>query len=1117
VYNVTAVFNAIDNISGVAAGIGSNVAGLSSRVTEFGQNMVNSGMRLTAGLTVPLALAGAAVLKLGVDYEAAMTKVATMTGSTAAQTELYKAKVLELATIVPQTASQLAEGLYFVASAGFRGQEGMDVLTASAKAAANAMGSVDVVAQAVTSALAAYKLSGSDAGRVTDILTMGVIEGKVEFDELAGSIGRVLPIAAAAGVSLEEVTASLATMTRTGLSGEESATALRAALMSLFAPSAETVKALGEIGLTADQLRESIREKGLLATLQDLMDRTGGNVTMLDRLIPNVRGLVGVLATAGSQSGAYADILDKVKNSTGVTDEAFQKTQETARVQLALTRNSLEAVGLTVASQVLPKVVELAGGLRSWLDHLRQTDPATLRIVILLALLAAGIGPVLVILGALVTGFGALMGVLGFLLSPVGLVIAAVVALGVAWATNFGGIRDRVEPILVAIGARLRQAITWLQVEVPAALGVLRSWWDATWPRIQETITSVWARIMSYVGPIATLLSMYIQSSFQRLSDWWHSNWPAIRVVAETVWTAIQAIINFVVTQVVPFVLTQFKRISDWFNENWPLMLSVVNTIWSAIQSFIQTTVTNVVLAVYQGLLTIRAWWDEHGAAVTTIATSLWNGVKTLIETVITAVLGIIRAILLAINGNWEAAWTQVKLVAETIWTGLESVAKSLWTAVLTFLTEVWTSMQTVATTVWTAIQTFLSTTWTSIQTTASSIWSGIQATATSIWTGISGFFSTTLTGIQTTASTVWTGIQTTASTIWGGIQTFLSGVWTGLQTSASTIFTGLQTQVTTTFTAIQTSASTIWTAVTTAVSTAWTNIQTAVTTGLAAAAKAVREFDLASAGRALMDGLMRGVQEKVQGIIDAVTGGVQSAINAAKNLLGIPSSPSRVFTEIGQQTMAGLDVGMTESAPKAVSRVEEILKRVTMRAQEGQAAAAKVLGSIIEVFKSLVYVSETDVARESTLLVELAAVIHERLVDIQELFLEFVGWLNGPFRAMLLSIDLSGEGAAIGNSLANGLWSALPAVQAAAEALAAAARGALAVGPGMAPATAGAVAARPGAAGGATGAGGERGNRGTTEVHLHVGTLVADSASLRQLEATLRGYREQEQTRRGV
>jgi len=118
-----------------------------------------------------------------------------------------------------------------------------------------------------------------------------------------------------------------------------------------------------------------------------------------------------------------------------------------------------------------------------------------------------------------------------------------------------------------------------------------------------------------------------------------------------------------------------------------------------------------------------------------------------------------------------------------------------------------------------------------------------------------------------------------------------------------------------------------------------------------------------------------------------------------------------------------------------------------------------------------------------------------------------------------LVSIDLTAAGAAIGNSLANGLWSALPAVVAAAEALAAAARGALAVGPGMAlaTATAGAVAAGPGAAGGAAGAGGERGSRGTTEVHLHVGTLVADSASLRQLEATLRGYREQEQTRRGV
>ncbi len=161
-----AVFSAVDNISSVMATIGGNAETLHSRVTRLGQSMTAMGNQLTMGLTVPLAGLGAGIAKFSMDYETSMTVAQTMTGSTAEQFDLYKEKVIELTRVLPQNADTLAKALYFIASAGYRGQEALDILTASGKAATNALAEIETVAQSVTAVIASYGLEGKDASPI---------------------------------------------------------------------------------------------------------------------------------------------------------------------------------------------------------------------------------------------------------------------------------------------------------------------------------------------------------------------------------------------------------------------------------------------------------------------------------------------------------------------------------------------------------------------------------------------------------------------------------------------------------------------------------------------------------------------------------------------------------------------------------------------------------------------------------------------------------------------------------------------------------------------------------------------------------------------------------------
>lgn len=335
------------------------------------------GELLTAGiifrglerLTEALGDAGRAAWGNATGFQTLMSRVAGLTDTTLAESVVMGQGAVAMSKDMRQTATDLADAMYFIASSGFAGTQALDILKASARAASAGLGETKTVADAVTSALNAYKLKASDAAWVTDILTEAVVQGKGEPAALAGSIGRVLPIAAAAGVSFAQVTASLATMTRSGLNAEEAATALRGMLGNLFAPAKQTRDALDLLGWSADDLRKSIRERGLLVTLNDLMARTGGNIEMLDMLIPNIRALTGFLSTASGEGSQYADVLAAIEASTGRTDRAFVISSQTWEFQWARLKNVLLALPITVGEKVLPGLTGALNAITAEIDR----------------------------------------------------------------------------------------------------------------------------------------------------------------------------------------------------------------------------------------------------------------------------------------------------------------------------------------------------------------------------------------------------------------------------------------------------------------------------------------------------------------------------------------------------------------------------------------------------------------------------------------------------------------------------------------------------------------------------------------------------------------------------
>jgi TP901 family phage tail tape measure protein len=415
----------------------------SSRLKSFGNNVKSVGSSLQR-FSLPLALAGGAAVKMGVDFDKSMTQIKSLVGVAGAEVDKMGAAAREMAVNTGKSSTEAADALFFITSAGLRGSEAMDVLNASLQAAAVGLGETKTVADLATSAMNAYGSNVLSATDATDVMVAAVREGKLEATELAASMGRVLPIASAMGVNFNEVGAAFAALSRTGTNAAEAATQVRGIFSSLLKPTTDAENALKEMGLSSAGLRKSLKEDGLLATLEVLKSNFEGNDTAAQRVFGNVRALSGVMDLLGANVDTTRQIFDNMNKTQGTTAKAFNETAKSASFQLTAAINkakeSFAQMGAIMLKTMLPLFQDIAAAIGKIFNAFNNLEPTTQK-------LALGFGALVVALPTIITLVGTLTTIVGALLSPLGLVAAALAAVAYVIYQNWG----EVAPVVVGL------------------------------------------------------------------------------------------------------------------------------------------------------------------------------------------------------------------------------------------------------------------------------------------------------------------------------------------------------------------------------------------------------------------------------------------------------------------------------------------------------------------------------------------------------------------------------------------------------------------------------------------------------------------------------------------
>ena len=318
---------------------------------------LGAALKVAKGLAVGLGAIGAALGGIGAaavtnfaKFQQSFSQVRTLVDESKVNVAELSEGVRQLSVEFGVDVIEATQAAYQAISAGQDPARVLDFLEASFKGAAAGAATTAQAVDLFTTVLNSFGAAAGDVENVADILFATIKAGKTTAAELAASFGQVAPVAASAGVSLEETAAAVATLTASGLNTAEAMTALKATLVGIIQPSGPAAKALAGIGISA----ESLRDVGLsdaIARVREAVESGNGAIT---DFFPNVRALVGVATLAGEGFDKFNRSLVETSNATGAAAEAFGKTASDISFQFSTLRQTLTDTFRTIGEALTP-------------------------------------------------------------------------------------------------------------------------------------------------------------------------------------------------------------------------------------------------------------------------------------------------------------------------------------------------------------------------------------------------------------------------------------------------------------------------------------------------------------------------------------------------------------------------------------------------------------------------------------------------------------------------------------------------------------------------------------------------------------------------------------------
>ena len=667
---------------------------LTRDVRTIGNKFKDAGKTLTAAITLPIVGLGAASIKTGMEFESSMSKVAALSGATGDELEALEKQARELGATTIFSASQAAEGMAFLAMAGYDTNQILASMPGLLDLAAAGQLELGRAADITTNIMSGFGIKAEKTGQVADVLAKAASSANTSVEQMGDAMSYVAPVAAGAGLSLEETAAAISILSNAGIQGQRAGTSLRRVIASLQNPTGETAKVLNELGLSADDVNPSMHS---LTDILKTLEEAGLDSSQAMRLVGTEAG-PALLAMMSQGSEGLAEFTNQLENSEGAAAEMAAVMQDNLAGRIQEMKSAFEEVALTIYDNLKPALETIVTALTSVANWFNNLSPSAQNLIMAIAAIAAAIGPLLIVIGSLIIFMGQLK--------------AAFTLLG-------GGVLATVGPVLAVIG-------------VLTALAALFIYLWNTSETFREGVITVFNTIKEIITQVVQAVVEFVMEIWGQLVAWWQEHGEMIKEAAMNVWNFISNII-----------MTVMEIIWNIMQVLWPIIQALIVSTWEAIKGVIQGAID-----VITGIIQFFA------ALFTGDWSALWESVKQIVSGAVQLVWNLINLWFVGkILKLGKALFNGLRGIVTNIWNTIKNLFNTGVNAARNVVNTGFNFIRNIVNTVMNGVRSVISNIWNGIKNTVSNIVNGIRNTISNIFNSLRGIVSNAFGGVRNAVS----------------------------------------------------------------------------------------------------------------------------------------------------------------------------------------------------------------------------------------------------------------------------------------------------------------------------------------------------------------------------
>ena len=607
-------------------------------------NGVKKAAKWGAAISAATLAIGTATVNMASNYETSFAQVSTLLTGNKAEIEQYKKDIISASNETGLSAEEMSESVYSAISAGVEQGDAINFTTNALKLAKGGFTETATAVDVLSTALNAYGMESDQASKVSDILIVTQNLGKTTVDELASSMGKVIPLASAYGVNIENLGASYATLTAGGIATSEATTYMKSMMSELAKESSKVSVVLKEkTGKSFNELMNSGYSMG--DVLKILSDSAGGNSTEFANLWSSVEAGTGALAIVNAGADKYNETLKQMQESAGATESAYDKMNNTLAARITKLKTNVVNMLSGIGESILPFVEKVIDGIINFMPEI-QAFLETLTPVVS-GFFEQVIPPLMDLISV----------IMPIIMQLIVKLLPVIVGLFNILAPIIAQIIERLLPPLIEIISNILPQIFSIINSILPLLSTVFNLLSPLVGVILQLVGVLLDELLTALTPIIEYLANFLNDLLQPLI-------PIFKEISKILGETLSPIFELF-GQVLSEVFEAFKPILEalgsLISSLFPAITPLVQILANAFSDKLKSAITGVgnilknIMGVFQGLIDFITGiftgdWEKAWNGVVSIFKNIFNMIPTAVEYIINGAINIINGLISGIN-----------------------------------------------------------------------------------------------------------------------------------------------------------------------------------------------------------------------------------------------------------------------------------------------------------------------------------------------------------------------------------------------------------------------------------------------------------------------------------